>query len=176
MYVISNDLLPKLLKSSRKAFGLTQSELAQAACLSLPFVQQIESGKGNPSLQSLSLLLKALGLELQTSPRADWSVLSALGLPILSKDLPPIRPSSELLIENLRSACMELANASPHPDTARRVEALGALLLALRDGYPSWYKKHIARSELMQSFCPKSYSGRIIKLRRICLARLSEYL
>ncbi len=59
---------------------------------------------------------------------------------------------------------------------SRQKEAVAAFLQALHDGYPSWYRKYCGRSPLFACHFPKELDGRLIKLRRLCLARLAEYM
>lgn len=44
----------------RRAAGLTQRDLARRALVSRKYVQQLEYGKGNPTLETLVLLAHAL--------------------------------------------------------------------------------------------------------------------
>ncbi len=53
----------KQLKERREALGVTQEMLADISGVSLRAIKQFESGKGNPTLDTLSKLSKALGLE-----------------------------------------------------------------------------------------------------------------
>lgn len=58
--------LGKTLRTLRLRAGLTQSELAEAANLSLRQCQDIEYGNSNPSMKSLIRLAKALGVSPET--------------------------------------------------------------------------------------------------------------
>lgn len=53
----------KQLKERREALGVTQEMLADISGVSLRALKQFESGKGNPTLDTLSKLSEALGLE-----------------------------------------------------------------------------------------------------------------
>lgn len=50
------------VRSARTRLGLSVQALAQSAGVSLGLVSQVEHGKGNPSLQSIQRLAKALGM------------------------------------------------------------------------------------------------------------------
>jgi len=50
-----------MIRASRIRKGLSQRELARKAHLSLPSVQQLERGEGNPTLSSLEALAQGLG-------------------------------------------------------------------------------------------------------------------
>ncbi|TXE06472.1 helix-turn-helix transcriptional regulator [Algoriphagus aquimarinus] len=54
----------KYLKVRREMLQVTQEMLAELAGVSLRTLKQFESGRGNPTLQTLSKLADALGLEL----------------------------------------------------------------------------------------------------------------
>ncbi len=53
-----------IIRERRTLLGLTQQDLADYAGLSLRIIKSIESGKGNPSLSTLTKLADVLGLEL----------------------------------------------------------------------------------------------------------------
>ncbi|MCF8201584.1 MAG: helix-turn-helix domain-containing protein [Crocinitomicaceae bacterium] len=56
--------LIKQLKDRRESLQVTQDTLAEISGVSLRALKQLESGKGNPTLETLSKLAEALGLEL----------------------------------------------------------------------------------------------------------------
>lgn len=70
----------EILKQNRLQTKLTQSELAHLSGVSVPMVQLIEAGKGNPSLKVAEKLLSSLGMKLsvQFSPPL-WSELEKFG-------------------------------------------------------------------------------------------------
>lgn len=53
----------KQLKARRKSLQVTQAMLAELSGVSLRALKQFESGKGNPTLETLSKLADALGME-----------------------------------------------------------------------------------------------------------------
>ena len=53
------------IRSLRKKGGLTQTDLAGLASLSLKHIGEIERGRGNPTLDSLEKLSLSLGLSLK---------------------------------------------------------------------------------------------------------------
>ena len=57
------------VRARRKAVGLTQGELADAAGTSLRLVSEVERGKANARLESVLKVLAELGLELYLRPR-----------------------------------------------------------------------------------------------------------
>ncbi len=52
------------LKKRRNMFQVTQETLAELSGVGLRTLKQIESGKGNPTLQTIQKLADVLGLEL----------------------------------------------------------------------------------------------------------------
>lgn len=168
--------LSKLIKQAREQQGLTQNELAYAAQVSLPSVQNIESGRNpNPSLNTLTTILSALGLTLV--PQAEpvrWDVLSACGAPLMVSRAKHVRPNALLLLKSLRAACLEL-DARPNEMHRERL-AVQSLLLALSTHYPNFFKQHCRSSPLLMKHAPLSLSGPMIKLKRQAAAVLAEYL
>lgn len=57
------DRVIKQLKARREALQVTQAMLAELSGVSLRALKQFESGKGNPTLETLSKLADALGME-----------------------------------------------------------------------------------------------------------------
>lgn len=53
-----------IIRERRDLLGLTQQDLADYTGLSLRIIKSIESGKGNPSLSTLTKIAEVLGLEL----------------------------------------------------------------------------------------------------------------
>lgn len=56
--------LIKAIKARREMLQVNQEMLAELSGVSLRTLKQFESGKGNPTLQTISKLADALGLEL----------------------------------------------------------------------------------------------------------------
>ena len=53
------------LKQRRETLNVTQEQLAEISGVGLRTLKQFESGKGNPTLQTLSKLADAMGLKLK---------------------------------------------------------------------------------------------------------------
>lgn len=53
-----------IIKERRNLLGLTQQDLADYTGLSTRIIKSVESGKGNPSLSTLSKIAEILGLEI----------------------------------------------------------------------------------------------------------------
>ncbi|MDX9906635.1 MAG: helix-turn-helix transcriptional regulator [Bacteroidales bacterium] len=61
--------LLKILKERREALKVTQEYLAELSGVGLRTLKAIESGKGNPTIQTLLKLANVLGLELKLEIR-----------------------------------------------------------------------------------------------------------
>lgn len=61
--------LQEVMKSRRKALGISQLDLAEIGEISLATIKDIERGKGNPSLATIKKILDVLGLEMSFNVR-----------------------------------------------------------------------------------------------------------
>lgn len=61
------------LKERRNALHVTQETLADISGVSLRTLKQFESGKGNPTLETLTKLSEALGLEVSLQVKSNES-------------------------------------------------------------------------------------------------------
>lgn len=57
--------LIKILKERREMLGVTQEHLAELANVGLRTLKSIESGKGNPTFETMNKLADVLGMELK---------------------------------------------------------------------------------------------------------------
>lgn len=53
-----------VIKVRRKVLGVSQQDLAEMAGLGVATIKDIERGKGNPSLSTVTRILDVLGMEL----------------------------------------------------------------------------------------------------------------
>ena len=60
---LSNSIVP--IKERRKILDVTQETLAEISGVGLRTLKQLESGKGNPTLETLQKICDALGLEIK---------------------------------------------------------------------------------------------------------------
>jgi len=65
------------LKARRKMLGIRQEDLAALAGIAVHTLSNIESGKGNPSLNVLELLLDVLGLRVSIEASVPMAMQSA---------------------------------------------------------------------------------------------------
>lgn len=66
------------LRTRRKAAGRTVASVAADAGLSMPYVANLENGRGNPTVSALQRLATALGTRLQISLREDGAAAPAV--------------------------------------------------------------------------------------------------
>jgi transcriptional regulator with XRE-family HTH domain len=163
--------------------GLSQVALANATGVSLPTVQNLEAGKGNPTFEPLEPLLRALQLEVKIAPIAvDWDALAWLGVPLIQQGKEGARmnfqPSGRLLFDHLSRAALALfeSRESLGSEDERRLQAVQALLVALNHHFPQLYERECSGKPAISRIYPTELTGRLIKLRRIALARIAEYL
>ena len=63
------DELIKVLKDRREALKVTQEHLAELSGVGLRTLKSIESGKGNPTIETLIKIAEVLGLDLKLEVR-----------------------------------------------------------------------------------------------------------
>jgi len=63
------DELIKVLKDRREALKVTQEHLAELSGVGLRTLKSIESGKGNPTIETLMKIAEVLGLDLKLEVR-----------------------------------------------------------------------------------------------------------
>jgi len=163
--------------NKRKALGLSQVALSVRSGVSLPTLQRIESGKGNPSLATLESLIAALDLELSCHERSiDWDELAAFGLPLHRREIRHVRKTRENFFKAMFRACSIFEQERRLPDFPRKKEALIGILLALKLHYASLYKDLCRRCPMVEQLFHDTIEGKHIKLKRLALAKLGTYL
>jgi len=65
---IESSHISKIIRERRRELGVSQADLARLSGLSLHGLSDIETGKGNPTLQTLLKLLNVLGLRISIHP------------------------------------------------------------------------------------------------------------
>ena len=61
--------LSEVIKSRRKTLAVSQHDLAEMAGLGLATIKDIERGKGNPSMGTVSKIMEVLGMEIEFKVR-----------------------------------------------------------------------------------------------------------
>jgi transcriptional regulator with XRE-family HTH domain len=173
----------EIIKTKRRDLGLSQSQLAFEAGVSLPTIQNIEAGKANLSQSTLEDILVVLGLKLQVAVVGmDWDKVVSLGVPLTgSKELPQssISTAKEFIMsldDFLKSLSMRKEEMLK---SSRNWEAFTAFLWAL-DTHYSKILGRLRYSKKAKSILSQNLElfeiGRLIKLRRIALANIGGFL
>ncbi len=81
---METDELGRRLRARRTAAGRTIASVAMQAGLSVPYIANLENGRGNPTLAALTSLARALGAEL----RVELAEARGSGEPVLVTVLP----------------------------------------------------------------------------------------
>ena len=66
--------LIKAIKERRETLKLSQESLAEIAGVSLRTLKQLESGKGNPTVNTLEKLADVLGMELKLEVKQNVTI------------------------------------------------------------------------------------------------------
>lgn len=153
---------------------MTQQKLAELANVSLPTVQKLERGGGNPSLDVLLKLARVLGMTISLEPSpVDWDALSRLGVPLTSTEN---ASHADLHVETLLLKLRE-ALAAPHDKIEdRNVDALAATLLALKTHWPRTFNRLGPLVKRSNELISKRSPERLLKLRALAINRLQTYL
>ena len=70
--------ISKTLRERRRELGVSQVDLARLSGLSLHGLSNIETGKGNPTMETLLKVLQVLGLEILLKPSAPEAYTTAM--------------------------------------------------------------------------------------------------
>ena len=61
--------LSEVIKNRRKTLAISQQDLAEMAGIGLATIKDIERGKGNPSMATVSKITEVLGMEIEFKVR-----------------------------------------------------------------------------------------------------------
>lgn len=61
--------LSEVIKNRRKKLAISQLDLAEMAGIGLATIKDIERGKGNPSMGTVSKIMEVLGMEIEFKVR-----------------------------------------------------------------------------------------------------------
>ncbi len=174
----------ELIRSKRTQLGLSQSQLAYEAGVSLPTIQNAEAGKANLSQATLENIFEVLGFRIEAIPKSiDWDIAVQFGVPLTSSNDSvghnmPQNSNEFLFAFDYFLKSLPLRQEVDLSDT-RNWEAFTAFLWALETHYSKSFKRSRyfkkANFLLKQNIAAFS-SGRLIKLRRIALVNLGGFL
>ncbi len=74
---MNNTRLGSILQDRRKAAGITQRDVAELGGVAVHTISDLESGKGNPTLEVLSSVCEVLGLEIVLQPKVPTAMANA---------------------------------------------------------------------------------------------------
>jgi transcriptional regulator with XRE-family HTH domain len=115
--------LGEVLRERRKAAGRTIASVAVDAGLSVPYIANLENGRGNPTVSALDRLATALGARLEVGI-ADEPTPPA---PSVGADLLADSSRAEKVITVL-AAARSRSRAAVRADLAETLDALSAVL------------------------------------------------
>jgi transcriptional regulator with XRE-family HTH domain len=135
---VSNEPIGPRLRALRQASGRTVASVAADAGLSVPYIANLENGRGNPTTNALGRLATALGTELSIEFTTSGATEATT------------RPAPQSVVKLSRSrrfqaSAAALAAASgqeTHHVSARLIGAFGLLAEALGDepGEHDWWR------------------------------------
>lgn len=130
-----NEPIGPRLRALRQASGRTVASVAADAGLSVPYIANLENGRGNPTTNALSRLAAALGTELsiEFGPSAPTAAPA-----------PPsvVRLSRSKRFRATAAALAEKSGQDPRDVAARLISACGLLTEALghEAGEHDWWR------------------------------------
>lgn len=173
----------EIIKAKRTDLGLSQSQLAIEAGVSLPTIQNIEAGKANLSQSTLEHILEVLGLKLQVmAVGLDWDKVVSLGVPLTGSSATALGfpSSSKEFISSLDDFLKSLSIRKEEMlKNSRHWEAFTAFLWALETHYSKTLERlrYSKKAKLILNQNLELFEiGRLIKLRRIALANIGGFL
>ena len=115
--------LGEVLRERRKAAGRTIASVAVDAGLSVPYIANLENGRGNPTVSALDRLATALGAQLEVEHLRRAAAAAAVGRRGPAGRVTPSRPGR-------RHACRRSVPPA-YDDPPGLTETLDALAVAL---------------------------------------------
>lgn len=168
----------------RERLGLKRSELARLAAVEATVIDALECDANEIDTAARERVLAVLGVGRDGSLRADWDALRALGLPLSGPTRDGVERSAASLNLHVRRAAEELLTApsavGEAPPTertdGRHRDALGALVSAGRRHFPTATARLLEHEPTRRILDGPHDVGRRLKLARIAIAHLAEYL
>lgn len=115
------------LRARRTAAGETISAVAMRAGLSVPYIANLENGRGNPTLTALSALARALGTELVVELADQATDADASGRPRTPAAAPPASLARFARTPRFGAEAGLLARRSGRPPVQQRELLLSAM-------------------------------------------------
>lgn len=123
--IVSVDSLGPALRSLRQASGRTVASVAADAGLSVPYIANLENGRGNPTTGALTRLADTLGTELHIS---------------FGESAEAPAPLPQILVRLRRNERFRRAVADIGADPAEVIAALAAVGRVVEAGEQDWWR------------------------------------
>jgi transcriptional regulator with XRE-family HTH domain len=138
---VEHEAIGRQLRARRTAAGRTVASVAADAGLSVPYVANLENGRGNPTATALTRLAGALGTRLVITLAAEEGSQDA-GAPAPEVPASLVRLGRTVRYRRAVTAMATALGTDPDEFSARLVAALAALAQATgRDlAEPDWWR------------------------------------
>src|SRR5215469_11538403 len=120
------------LRSRRAAAGRTVASVALDAGLSVPYVANLENGRGNPTLGALTRLASALGTQLSVSFQPTGSGTQSVSAVLAELPLPLVRLGRTERFQRMTDLISSSRDCDPGDLAAQILSSLALLGVALR--------------------------------------------
>ena len=170
--------IANLIKSQRQRLGLSQTELSERATVSLPTIQNIEAGRANPSLSTVSAILAELGVRLTCiRENPDWDYLASLGLDCVAHRTTSVLGTESEFRRQLHLGLQALVQEGSRMEAwPRRRQSMAALLAALQQHFPGYYRANFVKAPLVAEFLIELPNDLPVDVAASTLRRLAEVL
>ena len=137
---MSNPEVGRQLRALRTASGRTVASVAGQAGLSVPYIANLENGRGNPTLAALSQLAAALGMGLEIALVPAGAGAAGPGAAAVPGSL--VRLGRTGRFRQAAAELATLAGADPGEFTAQLIPALAGLAAVVRrdPGEADWWR------------------------------------
>src|SRR5882757_6357391 len=122
---MENQEIGQQLRARRTAAGRTVASVAADAGLSVPYIANLENGRGNPTTAALARLAEALGLRLVVTLEAGEEDAAAAGAPGIPASL--VRLGRTARFRRAVAVMAAARHAEPGRLSVRLVAALAAM-------------------------------------------------
>jgi transcriptional regulator with XRE-family HTH domain len=135
---VSNEPIGPRLRALRQASGRTVASVAADAGLSVPYIANLENGRGNPTTNALSRLATALGTELSI----EFTTSGPTSTAAVPAPQSVVKLSRSRRFQATAAALAAASGQETHHVSARLIGAFGLLTEALGDepGEHDWWR------------------------------------
>ncbi|MBI3018819.1 MAG: hypothetical protein HYY61_02895, partial [Deltaproteobacteria bacterium] len=142
----------------------------------LPTIQNLELGKGNPTLELLEKIGGTLNTSFQyVSQEPNWALLEQCGLPIYPEQEKWAK-TKVIPLELAFQLRLAIHFCEKKKTEERLKEALASLIWAIQHHYPTYYSYCLESAETKIFLMKYPLKGRILKLMKMASSGLSRIL